>query len=341
MQLGFALRKIFAVHAVAQGAFGGVQVGHVAGDGAVFAQVTPRPVFIRYARFRRGQRCAALLLHTGKDGEQRHLRWRQGEGFASGLHAAFAQVQGELRRGKRHAGGFDGVVKAGFALQQGFGQAVTQADKGNFGQRDFGHGAVGKASIRGLQYVAVWRGVEEVPTGFKGGADQYVTEAVLRAPVEREGVAEIEAHGFASAGDGDVQGAVRVAGEAADVFGERVGGGLVVFGGADVFHRPALRVADYVNMVAVKTDVRQGVVFTQFVKPAQIAGKQRQLGTARALSGGDQMHFGGDERMLGIGSQGVEGFGDNLRRQTTDREQYAARVLVGMRMGVHGSAVCW
>jgi hypothetical protein len=200
------------------------------------------------------------------------------------------------------AGGFDGFVVARAPGEQRFGQAVAQADEGQFGERDLRAGAVDQAAAGHFDDVAAWRRVVEADAGLEGLRDQDVRELVLRATVERQRVAEEEAHRLAAAGDRDVQRAVGVGGELADQGGDAVGGAAVVFRRADVVERPAVGVFEDVDGVGGEADRRQRVVPAEAVEPARFVGEQRQAAFLGAAAGGDQVDFGGDEGAAPVGA---------------------------------------
>lgn len=77
------------------------------------------------------------------------------------------------------------------------------------------------------------------------------------------------------------------------------------------------------DATGIEPDTGQVVVSTEFVKPAQIVTEQRELSTACALRTGDQVNFGRNEWCKFISRQCVQGFSDDLRRETTDGKQYA------------------
>jgi hypothetical protein len=71
------------------------------------------------------------------------------------------------------------------------------------------------------------------------------------------------------------------------------------------------------------------------VEPSRFFGEQGEAGLFGAAAGGDQVHLGGDERVRRRGNgEGVEGLGDDLRRQAGDGDENAARIFVGVFSGV-------
>jgi len=91
-----------------------------------------------------------------------------------------------------------------------------------------------------------------------------------------------------------------------------------------------LSVDEDVNVRRVKRDRRQRVVAAKAVEPAGIVREQRQLCFFGAAAGGDQVNLGRNERVGRRGDgESVECFGDDLWRETGNREQDTAREALG------------
>jgi hypothetical protein len=338
LELREVRREVAAVHAQTQRTLGFVEVLHRPGDPAQFDEVAQLPVGVGEFLGRCRQRRFAAQRTPGEDAEQGEFGRRQRECLAGGTHAARFEVDLQFGGRERVAGGFDGFVVARAPGEQRFGQAVAQADEGQFGERDLRAGAVDQAAAGHFEHAAARRRVVEAEAGLEGLRNQDVRELVLRAAVERQRVAEKETHRLAAAGDRDVQCAVRVGGELADQGGDAVGGAAVVFRRADVVERPAAGVFEDVDGGGGEIDRRQRVVPAEAVKPSRFFGEQGEAGLFGAAAGGDQVHLGGDERVRRRGNgEGVEGLGDDLRRQAGDGDENAARELVRLLAGVeHG-----
>jgi len=158
--------------------------------------------------------------------------------------------------------------------------------------------------------------------------DQDVGEAVLGPPVKAQGVAGIETHRLAAAGDGDVQGRRRVLGERAHALGDDVGHPGVVLGRADVLQRLAVGVHRHVDVARLEAHPVQPVLAQEGMEPAGRLAQQVQEGVPAPPRGGDELHLGGHEKGLAAHRQRVEGLRDDLGREPRDEQQHAARVAL-------------
>ena len=92
-----------------------------------------------------------------------------------------------------------------------------------------------------------------------------------------------------------------------------------------------------VAVAAVKQGLAElGVVSQQGVQGAAVGVQQAGAGDVGALLGGDEVDFGGDEggARLCRHAQGVEGFGEDLRRQAGGGEEDAAGVGHGRALSL-------
>ena len=166
----------------------------------------------------------------------------------------------------------DRLAEAAFALQQGVIQAVAQAHKGNIGKHDAGilgvQGFAGR--VVAVDDMRIGRGVVKLRVRFVVGGYQHMAEAVLRAAIQRQGVTGIKAHGFAAAGNGDVQRSLRVGGQCPDPFGNAIGHGLVIGLRADVGQRLAIGLLQDVDVAFGKLRQGQVVVMVKARQPAVV-----------------------------------------------------------------------
>ncbi len=324
-------REIAAVHAMAQRVFGFVEIAECSGDPAQFDEIARFPVTIGHFLGRCGQWRLAAQRAPGKNAEQCEFGGRQGKDFPGSQDAARGQVDLQFGRCQRVPGGFDGFVVAGATGEQRFRQAVAQADEGQFGERHLRLRAVDETPARQFEDMAHGCRVVEAAARLEGRRDQDVRELVLRATIERQRVAEKEAHRLAAAGDRDMQRAVGIGSELANQGSDAVGGAAVVFGRADVVERPAVGVFKDVDGVGGESDTRQRVVATEVVEPARCLRQQCQARFFGAAAGGDQVDLVGYERGSRWGDgEGVERFGDDLRRQAGDGDENATGIVVGV-----------
>ena len=142
-----------------------------------------------------------------------------------------------------------------------------------------------------------------------------MAQAILRAAVKRQGIAQVKTHGLAPAGNGGMKGTASVGGDAAHMGSNKVSCGPVILRAANVLHGLALGISHHVNVAAVKLYARHVVVRAELVEPAHVVTQQRQLGSAGTLCAGDQVHLGWDEGRMFVGRQGVQRLGDDLRGQ--------------------------
>jgi hypothetical protein len=128
-------REVAAVHAMAQGASrfcrdrrAGRRSSAVRRDSAFSSRHRALPWPVPASGGFAAQRA------PGEDAEQREFGRRQ-EKTLPAARTRRERGRSAVRRGQRAAGGFDGLVVAGATGQQRFGQAVAQADEGQFGER--------------------------------------------------------------------------------------------------------------------------------------------------------------------------------------------------------------
>ena len=122
-------------------------------------------------------------------------------------------------------------------------------------------------------------------------------------------------------GDRDVQRGVVVPSEIAHHRGDRVGGAGVVVRGADIAQRPAVGIAQHMDVLRFEHDGGQTVVYSQSVEPTALGMQERFARSFSTISGRDEMNLGGDKRRFLIDREGIQGLGDDLRRQTGNRDQ--------------------
>jgi hypothetical protein len=167
-------------------------------------------------------------------------------------------------------GGVDGVAETEGIMQGILWQPLPEPYEGDLGEDDFGGRGVERAAVRrrGVDDSLLACGVKELGMGFEGRRNQNMGEAVLGASIEGEGVACIEAHGLASASDGDVDGGVVVGGEAADPGGDRIGCGVVFVDCADIREGESGRVGEGMNVRIAESDVAEVVFAAEAREPA-------------------------------------------------------------------------
>lgn len=101
---------------------------------------------------------------------------------------------------------------------------------------------------------------------------------------------------------------------------------------ANVIERGAVGPFDQMDVRFVESDFRQLVVGAQAMEPTGLGMKQLQAGVVGPACGRDEADLGRNPARRGCDRERIERFGDDLRRQTGDRQQNAAGEL-GQRIG--------
>jgi hypothetical protein len=198
--------------------------------------------------------CSACSKPTARKPEQQGevLGGQLPQGNAAGRGAASRDIDAQLQ-----------LAADALRRRHGLREARRPAEQLDFGspsrRRTKGMSARSTRALRAstvislsprlaVDRVIVRGGVIELAVGFVGVGHQHMGQPVLRAAIERQGVSQVIAHGLAATGDGDMQFAVRVFGQAAHGFGDEIGGQGVLFGGADVIQRGAVGGAQDVDV---------------------------------------------------------------------------------------------
>lgn len=213
---------------------------------------------------------------------------------------------------------------------------AAQAHVGNVGQDDACVvGAV--IAVADLQALRLRVRVEEVGVVHEGFVHQHMRQSVLHASIKAERVACVKGHGFASARQRDMQGAVRVFRHAVDQLCDEVGGDAVVVGGFGVADELAFGVGDDVDVFQRELHVFKAEILAELRKPALAAGyaEQGDAGGFRPCRRRDQMDFGGNERRIAVDGEFVQGFGGDLRGQPGHDQQDAAGMGMWLTGWVH------